>query len=109
MEVTIKIIHPMYILVAKMETMEDIIAGHFLVFTKLSADTIAGVEIDCFWSDIATWERDILHNLSQIVEDMNIILLECHMKGPRHNHATETERRVREVLCHIIGIPQSQV
>ena len=109
MEVTIKIIHPMYILVATMETIGDMIAGHFFVFTKPSGDTIAGVEIDCYWCDISTWEYDFRKNLSQIIEDMNIILLECHMKGPRHNHATETERRVREVLCHIIGIPQSQV
>ena len=103
MEVTIKIIHPMYILVATMETMENIIAGHFFVFTKLSADTIAVVEIDCYWSDIATWERDIRHNLSQIIEDKDM-LFECHMKGPGHTYASETERRVREVLCIILGI-----
>ena len=40
MEVTIKIIHPMYILVATMEIIGDIIAGQFFVFTKPSGDTI---------------------------------------------------------------------
>ncbi|MBO7070406.1 MAG: hypothetical protein J6W09_03845 [Bacteroidales bacterium] len=47
MEVSISIIHPEIILVATMETIGDMIAGHFFVFTKTSADTIAGVEIDC--------------------------------------------------------------
>ena len=105
MEVRIKIIHPIIIMVATLETMEDIIAGHFFVFTKPSpsGDSIAGVEIDCYWFDTYVWERDIRHNLSQFVEEEDI-LLECNMKGPRHTHASETERRIREVLCDILGI-----
>ena len=103
MEVIIKIINPMIILVVTMETIGDMIAGHFFVFTMPSADTIAGVEIDCYWSDIVTWERDIRHNLSQIIEDKDM-LFECHMKGPGHTYASETERQVRKVLCIILGI-----
>lgn len=62
MEVSISIIHPEIILVATMETIGDAIAGHFRIYTKLSADTMASVEIACCWPDISTWERDIRHN-----------------------------------------------
>ena len=105
MEASISIIHPKIILVATMETMEDIITGHFFVFTKFSpsGNSIAGVEIDCYWFDTSVWERDIRHNLRQIIEAKDIIV-ECRMMGPRHTHASETERRIREVLCNILGI-----
>ena len=103
MEVTIIIIHPMFILVAKMETIEDIIAGHFFVFSKPSGDTIAGVEIDCFWSDISTWEYDLRKNLSPVINREDVIV-ECRITGPRYTKATGTQRRIKEIFCNILGI-----
>ena len=104
MEVTIRIIHPEIVLVATMETMEDMIAGHFCIYTKLSADTMASVEIDCYWSDISTWERDIRHNLNPVINGKEGVV-ETRIRCPRYAEASETERRIREVLCQIMGIP----
>lgn len=103
MEVTIIIIHPMFILVTTMETMDDMIAGQFFVFTELSADTIAGVEIDCYWCDISTWEYDLRKNLSPVINREDVIV-ECRIIGPRYAKTSETQRRIKEVFCSVLGI-----
>ncbi len=103
MEVSISIIHPVIVLVATMETIGDMIAGHIFVFTKLSADTIAGVEIDYYWSDVSTWEYDLRKNLGPVISREDIIV-ECRITGPRHTEATGTQRRIKEVFCSILGI-----
>ena len=93
----------MYILVAKMETIEDMIAGHFFVFTKPSGDTLSGAEIDCFWCDISTWEYDLRKNLSPVINREDVIV-ECRITVPRYTKTTETQRRIKEVFCSILGI-----
>ena len=103
MEVSISIIHPVIVLVATMETIGDMIAGHFFVFTKPSADTIAGVEIDCYWCDISTWEYDLRKNLSPVI-DREDVIVECRITGPRYTKTSETQRRIKEVFCSILGI-----
>ena len=103
MEVSISIIHPEIILVATMETIGDAIAGRFCIYTKISVDTMASIEIDCYWSDISTWERDIRHNLNPVINGKEGVV-EIRIRCPRYTEATATERRIREVLNQVIGI-----
>lgn len=74
------------------------------IYTTIPNGGTICIILDRDWPTVSDWERDIRLFLSKIVNEKDIIL-ECRIRSPRYLESTETEMRVREVVCQILGIP----
>lgn len=102
MDIIIKTILPRSACTVQITTTDNSIVARISISVQIPIGTVC-VVIDCSWSDIGTWERDIRHLLASVINGKDGIV-QCRIRGPRYAEASEIERRIREVLCDILGI-----
>lgn len=103
MEAKITIVQPGVLSILSIEVYDEMIITQILVIAKASANTADCTNVESYWSSIADWERDTRTLLDQIINQHDAII-ESRIKMPLFS-PTDTERRVQEVICRILEIP----
>lgn len=102
MDCTIKIQSPKFLWNMQMTTSGDIITVRITIYIIMPNGGTVSIVFDRSWPSVSDWERDMRMFLNQIMNNKDVIV-ESHIRGPRDG--SETERRIREILCQILGIP----
>ena len=104
MDATIKLQFPSAVWTMKMATTAgDAIVARITIYFQTPNMWTANIVIDCCWPSFSDWESDVRNFLEPLVNENNAIV-ESRIKKPRYD-ATETERRIREIINQILGIP----
>lgn len=102
MDVLVNVQLPNAVITVKMVTAGDVIVVRITIYIIMPNGGTVSIVIDRSWFSVSAWEQDMRMCLEQIVKEKDAIV-ESRLRMPRYN-ATETERRIREVLLHILGI-----
>ena len=105
MEFTIKVLAPFLAWSMRLEVDGDLISARIFVMARTSVNTATCINAEVYWFSIADWENDIRRHL-ELLSTRKDITIESHMRGPRDG--SETETRVREALCRLLGISAQQ-
>jgi hypothetical protein len=103
MEAKITIVQPGVLSILSIEVYDEMIITQILVIAKASASTADCTNIESYWSTVSDWERDMRPCLNQVINGKEVFV-ESRIKMPLFS-ASETERRVQEVLLQILEIP----
>ena len=101
MKFEIDITHPNIAASFEIESYPDLIMGRADIILNFP-ERQAHAEKDYIWFSTASMEHDIREAL--VIFKGRDADIECKMKKPWNVEASETEGRIGEVLCNILGI-----
>lgn len=85
-------------------TAGDTIVARISIYIIVPNKGTASIVVDRSWFSVSSWEQDMRMCLEQIVKE-NDAIVESRIRMTRYTDATETERRVWDVLSWILEIP----
>ena len=102
MDSIIKVTLPKSACTFQITTSGNAIIVRIAISIQIPVGTVS-IVIDCCWFSVPAWERGMRTFLEKLVNQRDAIV-EAHIR----NTLTEDEKRIRDVLCNILGIPNKR-